>query len=79
MELIKAKNTREEIDRRAHALAQARRIEEYLPTLEERERRLAGELDELRGLIADERAALDELLHEAYREPREGRKRAKSA
>lgn len=77
MNLIKAKNTRKEIDRRASVLAQARRIEEYLPTLEERERRLAHELEELRALIADERAALDDLLNEAYRD--QGRRCAESA
>ena len=69
MNLIKTKNTREEIDRRARALAQARRIEAYLPTLEERERRLLRELEELRALIADEHAALEDLLREAHHEP----------
>jgi hypothetical protein len=76
-DLIK-KNTGEKIDRRARALAQARRIEAYLPTLEERERLLRRELEELRALIADERAALDELLHEAHHEPRQERRRAES-
>jgi hypothetical protein len=75
-DLIK-KNTGEKIDRRARALAQARRIEAYLPTLE-RERLLRRELEELRALIADERAALDELLHEAHHEPRQERRRAES-
>ncbi len=70
MDVMKAKNTHKEIDRRARALAQARRIEAYLPTLEERERCLACELEELRALIADERAALDDLLREAHHEPR---------
>jgi hypothetical protein len=76
-DLIK-ENTREKIDRRARALAQARRIEAYLPTLEERERLLRRELEELRALIADERAALDELLHEAQHETRQERRRAES-
>lgn len=76
MDLTKAKNTHKEIDRRARALAQARRIEAYLPALEERERCLARELEELRMLIADERGALADLLREAQRE---GRGRAKSA
>ena len=39
------------------ALAQARRIKAYLLTLEERERHLQRELEELRALIPDERAA----------------------
>ena len=39
------------------ALAQARRIKAYLLTLEERERHLQRELEELRALIADARAA----------------------
>ena len=73
MNLIKTKNTREEIDRRARALAQARRIEAYLPTLEERERHLQRELEELRALISDERAAFEDLLREAYHELRKGR------
>jgi hypothetical protein len=47
--------------------------------LEKRERRLLRELEELRALIVDERAALDELLHEAHHEPRQGYRRAKSA
>jgi hypothetical protein len=75
---MKAKNTGEEIDH--PALAQAKRIDAYLPILEERERRFVRELEELRRLIADERAALDDLLHQAHGEgkPREGR-RPKSA
>jgi 23S rRNA maturation mini-RNase III len=69
MNLMKTENTHEETDRRTRALAQARRIEAYLPTLEERERRLLHELEELRTLIVDERAALEDLVREAHREP----------
>jgi hypothetical protein len=71
MVLIK-EGTRQKIDRNARALAQARRIEAYLPALEERERHLQCELEELRALIADERAALEDLLREAHRELRKG-------
>ncbi len=78
MDLVK-KNTREEVDRRARALAQAKRIEAYLPALEEREQHLLRELEELRALIADERAALEQLLHEAHYEPPQGRRRRKSS
>ena len=69
MNLMMTKNTREEIDRRARALAQARRIQAYLPTLEEREQCMLRELKELRALMADERAALEDLLREAHHEP----------
>jgi predicted RNase H-like nuclease (RuvC/YqgF family) len=72
MALIK-ESTRQRIDRSATALAQARRIEAYLPTLEERERHLQRELEELRALIADERVALEDLLREAHHELRKGR------
>jgi predicted RNase H-like nuclease (RuvC/YqgF family) len=72
MALIK-ENTRQKIERSACALAQARRIEAYLPTLEERERHLQRELEELRALISDERAAFEDLLREAHHELRKGR------
>ena len=71
MVLIK-ESTRQKIDRSAWALAQARRIEAYLPTLEERERHVERELEELRTLITDERAALEDLLREAHHELRKG-------
>ena len=45
------------IDCSACALAQARRLKAYLPTLEGREWHLQRELEELRALILDERAA----------------------
>ena len=77
MVLIK-EGTRQKIDRSARALAQARRIEAYLPALEERERRLQRELEELRALIADERAAHEDLLREAHRELRKGHQPAGS-
>lgn len=67
MVLIK-ESTRLKIDRSARALAQARRIEAYLPTLEKRERHLQRELEELCTLIADERGALEDLLREAHDE-----------
>ncbi len=65
-------STCQKIDRSACAFAQARRIEAYLPTLEERERHLQGELEELRALVADERAALKDLLRETHQELRKG-------
>ena len=71
MALVK-ESTRQKIDRSACALAQARRIEAYLPNLEERERHLQRELEELRALVADERAALKDLLREAHQELRKG-------
>ena len=43
-----------------------------MPTLEERERHLQRELEELRILIADEHAALENLLREAHHELRKG-------
>ncbi len=71
MILIK-ESIRKKIDRSAYALAQARRIEAYLPTLEERELHLQRELEELRILITDERAALENLLREAHHDLRKG-------
>ena len=71
MVLIK-ESTRQTIDRSACALAQARRIEAYLSTLEERERHLQRELEELRTLVTDERTALEDLLREAHHELRKG-------
>ena len=71
MILIK-ESTRQKIDRSAYAFAQARRIAAYLPTLEERELHLQRELEELRILITDERAALENLLREAHHGLRKG-------
>ncbi len=70
--MIIKESSRQKIDRSAYALAQARRIEAYLPTLGERERHLQRELEELRTLIADERGALEDLLREAHEELRKG-------
>jgi hypothetical protein len=76
--MIIKESTRQKIDRSACALAQARRIEAYLPILEERERHLRRELEELRALIADERAAREELLRESNHELRKGHQPTRS-
>jgi hypothetical protein len=76
--MIIKESTRQKIDRSACALAQARRIEAYLPTLEERERHLRRELEELRALIADERTAREELPREFNHELRKGHQPSRS-
>jgi hypothetical protein len=55
---------RSELDRRARALGEARRINEYLPKLRALEERLEQELEVVRALINDEEAALEDLLYE---------------